>query len=164
MAEYILFYTFDNHEKLLEARLEKNVSQLEISKEIPSRTGGLTGWYSNLETGRNLPTRETIKPITKYLGLTYDDIVPKYTNLKTHHSVWNYDIAKRNKIHITPKPADLLRNIIEHTTDKNDTVLDCFAGSGSIGVACSQTGRKCIMIEKNKTYVDFIISNWGKTF
>lgn len=159
MAEYILFFTFDNYNKLLEIRTQKNISQFEISKEIPSRTGGLTGWYSNLETGRNLPTRDTIKPITKYLGLTYDDLVPKYNNMKTHHSIWNYDIAKRNKVHITPKPIDLLKNIITHTTDENDVVLDCFAGSGSIGVACKETTRKCIMIEKNKKYVDFIVSN-----
>jgi len=156
MAEYILFFTFDNHDKLLKARSEKNINQLVISKEIKSRTGGITGWYSNIESGKNLPTRETIKPITKHLGLTYDDIVPKYNNLKTHHSVWNYDMAKRNKVHITPKPIDLLKNIILHTTDENDTVLDCFAGSGSIGIACRKTNRKCIMIEKEQKYIDFI--------
>jgi len=156
MAEYILFFTFDNHDKLLKARSEKNINQLVISKEIKSKTGGITGWYSNIESGKNLPTRETIKPITKYLGLTYDDIVPKYNNLKTHHSVWNYDMAKRNKVHITPKPIDLLKNIILHTTDENDTVLDCFAGSGSIGIACRKTNRKCIMIEKEQKYIDFI--------
>jgi len=161
MAEYILFYTFDNHEKLLQRRRELKITQQEISKEIPSRNGGLTGWYSNLETGRNLPTRETIKPITKWLGLEYEDIVPKYNNKKTHHSVWNYDIAKRNTIHITPKPIDLLINIIQHTTDENDMVLDCFAGSGSIGIACHATNRKCIMIEKNKLYTDYIILNWN---
>lgn len=162
MAEYILFYTFDNYEKLLPIRQQRNINQREISKEIPSRTGGMTGWYSNIETGRNLPTKETIKPITKYLGLTYDDLVPKYNNLKTHHSVWNYDIAKRNEVHITPKPIDLLLNIINHTTDEGDVVLDCFAGSGSIGVACYKANRKGIMIEKNKTYTDYIVSNWKK--
>jgi len=156
MAEYVLFFTFDNHDKLLKARKEKNINQLVISKEIKSKTGGITGWYSNIESGKNLPTRETIKPITKHLDLTYDDIVPKYNNLKTHHSVWNYDMAKRNKVHITPKPIDLLKNIILHTTDENDTVLDCFAGSGSIGIACKETNRKCIMIEKEKKYIDFI--------
>jgi len=156
MAEYILFFTFDNHDKLLKVRNEKNINQLVISKEIKSKTGGITGWYSNIESGKNLPTRETIKPITKHLGLTYDDIVPKYNNLKTHHSVWNYDMAKRNKVHITPKPIDLLKNIILHTTDENDTVLDCFAGSGSIGIACRETNRKCIMIEKEQKYINFI--------
>ena len=52
MAEYILFYTFDNSYKLKEARTRLKVNQITISQEILSRTGGLTGWYSNLETGR----------------------------------------------------------------------------------------------------------------
>jgi site-specific DNA-methyltransferase (adenine-specific) len=156
MAEYILFYTFDNSYKLKEARKRLKISQITISSEILSRTGGLTGWYSNLETGKNMPTRDTIKPIKKHLNLDYEDIVPKFNNMKTHHSVWNYDIAKRCKIHITPKPIELLQNIINHTTDENDMVLDCFAGSGSMGYACMKTNRKCILIEKEKKYCDYI--------
>ena len=160
MVEYILFYTFDNTWKLKHTRTNKKVTQGTISKEILSKTGGMTGWYSNLETGKNMPTRDTIKPITKHLGLVYDDIVPKFNNQKTHHSVWNYDIAKRNKVHITPKPIDLLENILRHTTDENDFVLDCFAGSGSLGIACHNLNRKCILIEKEKKYCDFIIKDF----
>ena len=156
MAEYILFYTFDNSYKLKEARTRLKVNQMTISQEILSKTGGLTGWYSNLETGKNQPTRETIKPIEKHLGLMYEDIVPKFNNLKTHHSVWNYDMAKRCPVHITPKPIDLLKNIIAHTTDEGDMVLDCFAGSGSIGIACKEMGRNCILIEKEQIYYDYI--------
>ena len=156
MAEYILFYTFDNSYKLEKKRKELNVSQLTISQEIKSKTGGLTGWYSNLETGKNMPTRETIKPIEKHLGLKYEDIVPKFNNMKTDHSVWNYDMAKRCKVHITPKPIDLLKNIIYHTTDEDDLILDCFAGSGTLGYASLQTNRKCILIEKETKYCEHI--------
>jgi site-specific DNA-methyltransferase (adenine-specific) len=161
MAEYILFYTFDNHCKLKIRREERKIPQIDISKQIPSRTGGLTGWYSNLETGKNLPTKTTIIPITQLLDITYDDIVPKFNNQKTHHSVWNYDIANRNPIHITPKPIELLKNIILHTTDEGDEVLDCFAGSGSIGVACFQTNRKCFMIEKENRFTEYVKTNWN---
>tara|TARA_R110000803_G_C11918215_1_gene314034 strand:- start:43 stop:966 length:924 start_codon:yes stop_codon:yes gene_type:complete len=157
MTEYILFYTFDNHKKLSEARKRLKVSQVTISSEILSKTGGLTGWYSNLETGKNLPTKTTIKPIEKHLKLKYDDIVPRFNNMKTHHSVWNYDMAKRCKIHITPKPLDLLENIIMHTTNENDLVLDCFAGSGTLGYACIGKKRRCILIEKEKKYCDYIL-------
>ena len=156
MAEYILFYTFDNSWKLKQQRERLSINQLTISKEILSKTGGLTGWYSNLETGKNLPTRDTIVPIEKHLNLKYDDIVPKFNNLKTHHSVWDYDMAKRCKVHITPKPVDLLENIILHTTDEGDTLLDCFAGSGSLAQACKNTNRNCILIEKEKRYCDYI--------
>jgi site-specific DNA-methyltransferase (adenine-specific) len=136
------------------------VKQTTISHEILSKTDGPTGWYSNLETGKNLPTHETILPITRHLGLTYDDIVPKFNNQKTHHSVWNYDMAKRSKVHITPKPIDLLETILKHTTDENDTVLDCFAGSGSLAQACLNTGRKCILIEKEEKYCNYITETY----
>ena len=99
-----------------------------------------------------------MKPITKHLGLEYDDIVPKFKNQKTHHSVWNFDMAKRNKVHITPKPIDLLENIIRHTTDEGDVLLDCFAGSGSLGMAAKNTNRKCILIEREEKYCAFIRS------
>ena len=156
MAEYILFYTFDNSHKLKEARTRLGVDQMTISKEIRSRTGGLTGWYSNLETGKNLPTRETIVPIEKHLGITYDAIVPKFNNLKTHHSVWNYDMAKRCPVHITPKPLELIKNIILHATDPGDTVLDCFAGSGTTGFAAIMTKRNFVMIEREPKYCNYI--------
>lgn len=159
MAEYILFYTFDNSQKLKDARVQRNVKQTTISSEILSKTGGMTGWYSNLETGKNYPTEETIVPITKHLGLTFDDIVPKFRNQKTDHSVWNYDMAPRNKIHITPKPVALLENILKHVTDEGDTVLDCFAGSGSLAVACKNLKRDCILVEREAKYCEWIREN-----
>ena len=160
MAEYILYYTFDNTYKFKEARIANKISQLTISKEIPSKAGNLTGWYSNIETGKNMPTRETMKPITKHLLLDYNDIVPKYKNLKKDHSVWNYDISKKSNGHLTPKPVALIENIILHTTDEGDCVLDCFAGTGSLGIACEKNNRKCILIEKNKDYLKNFIKEY----
>jgi site-specific DNA-methyltransferase (adenine-specific) len=122
-----------------------------MSTEILSKTGGITGWYSNIETGRNYPTEETIKPITKHLGFTMDDLVPKFRNQKTDHSIMNYDIETKQG-HITPKPIKLLENIILHLTDENDSVLDCFGGSGSLAVAAQNLNRKWVLIEKEEEY------------
>lgn len=164
MAEYILFYTIDNHHKFKEARLKINVKQTDISRELLSKNGNITGWYSNIELGKNYPTRENMKIITKHLHLEYEDIVPKYHNLKTDHSVWNYDMAKRCEIHVTPKPINLLKNIILHTTDENDIVLDCFGGTGSIAYACEETNRRYIIIEKEKKYYDYICNKLNNLY
>ena len=60
MAEYILFFTKrDLHLKLREVRLAKKIRSTDISATIPSRTGGLTGWYSNVETGKKPLTHLT---------------------------------------------------------------------------------------------------------
>ena len=162
MAEYILFYTFNNSNLLRETRLKLGVKQTTISKEILSKTGKMTGWYSNIETGKNFPTTETIKPITKHLGITLEDLIPKFNNLKTHHSVWNYDLDSKKMGHLTPKPLALLENIIKHTTDEGDIVLDCFLGSGSTALACINTNRKYIGIEKEEEYYNLSISRIDK--
>ena len=57
----------------------------------------------------------------------------------------------------------VLINIINHTTDEGDLVLDCFAGSGSMGFACLQSKRKCILIEKEEKYCDYIEEELKKT-
>lgn len=155
MAEYMLFYTRkDLHLKLRERRMELGVKSSDISKEILSKTGGLTGWYSNIETGKNYPTEETIIPITKYLGFTMNDLVPKFYNQKNSHSVWQYDFDSKKMGHLTPKPIELLKNIILHCTDPGDLVLDCFGGSGSTAVACIETDRNYVLIEKEEKYVE----------
>lgn len=59
-----------------------------------------------------------------------------------------------NKIHPTQKPEDLIEYLIEKSTDKGDTILDTFMGSGTTGVACYNTGRDFIGIEKDKGYFD----------
>lgn len=162
MAEYFLFYTFDNSWKLKKRREELGINQLEISSEIKSKTGGITGWYSNIETGRNYPTDETILPITKHLGLTMDDLVPKFRNQKTDHSIMNYDIESKIG-HITPKPVKLLENLIKHFTDEGDSVLDCFGGSGSLAVAAENLNRRWILIEKEEEYCKIIKSRFNVT-
>ena len=67
--------------------------------------------------------------------------------------MWNYDIDKNKQGHVTPKPLDLLKNIILHCTDPGDVVLDCFGGSGSTALAAIQTDRNYILIEKEEKYI-----------
>ena len=55
----------------------------------------------------------------------------------------------KDKIHPTQKPVEVLRYFIELCTNTNDTVLDTFAGSGSTGIACKETNRKYVLIERD---------------
>ena len=47
----------------------------------------------------------------------------------------------------TPKPERLLRRIVDLATNRDDLVLDSFAGSGTTGAVAQKTGRKWIMVE-----------------
>ena len=58
------------------------------------------------------------------------------------------------KLHPTQKPVDLLEYLVKTYTNEGDTVLDNCMGSGSTGVACANTGRNFIGIEKEKQYFD----------
>lgn len=49
--------------------------------------------------------------------------------------------------HPTCKPVTLMAYLISFFTKPGATVLDCFCGSGTTGVACAQTGREFIGIE-----------------
>lgn len=51
--------------------------------------------------------------------------------------------------HPTQKPIHLLSVLLQKLTNEGDTVLDCFAGSGSTLHACDVTNRVCVSIEKS---------------
>lgn len=162
MCEYILYYTFNNFHKIEERRKELNLTQRVISEEVRSRNGNLTGWLSNIEKGLNYPNQEHIDAIKKHLGIDLNDFIPTFNNQKTHHSVWNYDIAERLG-HITPKPLSLIENIILHSSNKGDLVGDFFCGSGTTLVACKKSGRYYFGIEKEKKYYDIAIKRLNST-
>lgn len=60
--------------------------------------------------------------------------------------------AHYDTIHPTQKPVRLMERIMALISDKGDTVLDPFAGSGSTAVAAINTGRKCIAYEIDDEY------------
>ena len=62
---------------------------------------------------------------------------------------------KRDKgLHPTQKPVELLEYLIKTYSKEGETVLDNCMGSGSTGVACINTGRRFIGIEKDENYFD----------
>jgi len=54
--------------------------------------------------------------------------------------------------HPMEKPVDLLRFLVEKSTESKQTVLDPFMGSGSTGIAVIQAGCSFIGIEINENY------------
>lgn len=61
--------------------------------------------------------------------------------------------AKRNLIHPTQKPLALLEWLVKTYTRPGDLVIDPFAGSGTTALACLRTGRRCVAVEADKTYL-----------
>lgn len=55
-------------------------------------------------------------------------------------------------LHDTEKPVELMRILVENSSDKGDLVMDPFMGIGSTGVACVQTDRDFIGCEIDMGY------------
>jgi DNA modification methylase len=56
--------------------------------------------------------------------------------------------------HPTQKPIGVMKWAIGHLPDPAETILDCFCGSGTTGVAAVQMGRKFIGIEREEKYFE----------
>jgi len=59
---------------------------------------------------------------------------------------------ERNGIHPTQKPVALMEYLIKTYTNEGQTVLDNTMGSGTTGVACKNTNRRFIGIERDEQY------------
>lgn len=57
--------------------------------------------------------------------------------------------SKSERIHQAEKPVGLYKALLELFSKVGDRVLDAYAGSGAVGVACLETGRDCVLIEKD---------------
>jgi site-specific DNA-methyltransferase (adenine-specific) len=58
------------------------------------------------------------------------------------------------RVHPTQKPVALMEYLIRTYTQEGETVLDNCMGSGTTGVACANTGRRFIGIERERKYFD----------
>ncbi len=57
-----------------------------------------------------------------------------------------------NLKHPTEKPIELIKELIENSTKESETILDCFAGSGSTLLASKELKRKWIGIEIDEEF------------
>ena len=120
----------------------------DIYKNVLQKTGFFKKPYEELKT-----EYETLRQEYETLRQEYEKERYVFNNQKKHHSVMNYEIAKKQG-HMTPKPVDLLEYLIKTSSNENNVVLDCFMGSGSTGVACMNTNRYFIGIELEEKYFE----------
>jgi site-specific DNA-methyltransferase (adenine-specific) len=84
-------------------------------------------------------------------GKSDKDAVQEFENYP--RSVLNFP-SEAKPVHPTQKPVQLMEYMINTYTNREMTVLDNCMGSGTTGVACVNTGRKFIGIEKDPVYFE----------
>ena len=74
--------------------------------------------------------------------------------LLDHIKVMNNLSKDKAGLHPTQKPIELCEYLIKTYTEENQTVFDFTMGSGTTGVACKNTNRDFIGIEKDQKYFE----------
>ena len=151
------------------------VTNKEIAKLFPSRTGGLTGCVSNWLNGDNVITEDQYLKVrdylnNKYLLKPYEELKAEYEELKAEYEelrrpfnnerfygdvirIPNYETG--NHEHDTPKPEKLTREIILISSRLNDLILVPFAGSGTECAMAIKENRNFIGFEINEKHVNY---------
>ena len=60
--------------------------------------------------------------------------------------------AHQGNLHPNEKPLNVIKKCVKCSSDRDETILDPFMGSGTTGVACARLGRKFIGIEIEERY------------
>jgi DNA modification methylase len=81
-------------------------------------------------------------------------------NSKYDKGIYNYPLChgKERTSHPTQKPLELFKEIIIKHSNPGDLVLDTFAGTGTTALACIQTDREYLVIERDQEYLKIIES------
>ena len=114
-------------------------------------------WYSNNEDPTFHKLYSNIKKATAGMGNKNGQENRSLSN------VW-YDIspivpwADEKTEHPSQKPVELMERCLRLWTNEGDTVLDFTMGSGTTGVACKNTFRNFIGIEKDNKWFNIAVN------
>ena len=114
----------------------------------PNATAGQTGWGKNTFTNQDGTKSERKKKIANEFGM--------------RGNVWEGKTRGQEEgaielPHPAMMPKWLCRDLMFSWSNKGDTILDPFTGSGTTGEIALRMERKFIGIELNKKYVDHLI-------
>lgn len=142
-------------EQLLKAQREKGLTAKEINEAVGVKTngGGMWSFYTGENIDAQVPTRDMWERLMVVFGidLPYDRFGITFNLTKGLTDVWtDIDFYSEERIHPTQKPVHLMRRLIEASSNPGNRVLDPFLGSGSTLVACDETKRVCVGVERDE--------------
>ncbi|HPL94889.1 MAG TPA: site-specific DNA-methyltransferase [Paludibacteraceae bacterium] len=105
------------------------------------------------------PYIDTRKPKNRIVSEVYGDIpygIGKDVSdgMRTPNGIIKISGRSNKNVHPTQKPVELFEYLIKTYTNENELVLDNCIGSGTTAIACINTNRHFIGIEKEQKYVD----------
>jgi site-specific DNA-methyltransferase (adenine-specific) len=89
------------------------------------------------------------------------EYVQEFTNYPLSYIFFNRNDDGKKNLHPTQKPIALFEYLIKTYTNEGELILDNTAGSGTTAIACLNTNRQFIVIEKEQKYYDIILKRVG---
>ena len=93
-------------------------------------------------------------------GMTKDELVEMFNQIKLLSTVIREDRPNRNGEHPTMKPVRLIARLMQNSSKPRDIVLDPFGGSGSTLMAAEQLNRQARLVELDPSYCDVICNRF----
>lgn len=128
---------------------------LQIDEDIIIFSVGKVKYYPKMRNGK-MRKRGGAKEKSRVVG---GGLINGYENFSDKYFPVNIiDIInpRIGKLHPTQKPVPLFEYLIRTYTNEGETVLDNCAGSGTTAIACINTNRNYILMEKEQKYYDII--------
>lgn len=132
--------------KVLEFEEIKQMSDKELKQVFETRDYDRFGNIDRRKTIRDPKTNK------EYLGSKITKTRSADDGSRFPKSVLKINKSINKNIHPTQKPVALLEYLIKTYTQENEVVLDNCFGSNSTGIACKNTNRRYIGIEKDGIY------------
>ena len=140
-------------------KIFESISVFSKSKAVPSAIDKMQ-YYPQGLTDYNKITKRGSGGDTYNQQTIKKENFQRYTNYPTNILYFQRD---KNKLHPTQKPVALFEYLIKTYTNEGELVLDNCIGSGTTAIACLNTNRNFIGIEKELKYVQIAnqrIQSW----
>lgn len=146
------------HEAYLESGIAKNIQSAKVIcqhkldwnycqiQEITEKHYDLLNSFYSFDK-----TKEELKIVYNEYKKSFASTFNLWQGGKYKDNVFEYK-RDRDNFHPTQKPILLLEDLIKTFSNENELVVDLTMGSGSTGVACKNTNRNFIGIEKDEKY------------
>ena len=125
---------------------------LKITESVLVFSNGKTKYIPQMRTGKLRKKGGSKSKSELYVSLGSE---VKYNDQYFPTNLIEFSMAnKSNRLHPTQKPVALFEYLIKTYTNENDLVLDNCAGSFTTAIACINTNRNYICIEKEEKYYE----------
>jgi len=128
----------------------RNLSKLQMEAEkVGFEFHNIIGW----DKGNATPNKWYMQRL-EFILFLFKGEAKNINNMGTTTLLQVPNIKRGTKLHPTEKPVDLMKVLIENSSNEGDLILDPFMGVGSTALACKELNRQFIGFELDKHYCE----------